>query len=234
MKIAVLMYGHMRTFKCCFNNLNKHLLSRIDADLFIHSWNTLESITPSWHTSHICHNRSVNENEINLLYRPKFLRIDRQPIAPKNINVVVDGVNLFGFRCMYYSLYAANRLRKKYEFEKGFKYDVVIKIRPDILLKSNFPTDLFDACQLNHIFFSGKKKRNFDISPRGYTAIDIINVTKANTMDRLCSLYHEVDRYFHPDLRDKNGFVQYLDDKGVTLSRFDYHYDKDWYILREQ
>jgi len=53
-------------------------------------------------------------------------------------------------------------------------------------------------------------------------------------MDRLCSLYHEVDRYFHPDLRDKNGFVRYLEDKGVVLSMFDYHYDKDWFILRDQ
>jgi len=158
MKIAVLMYGHMRTFKSCFNNLDKYLLSRIDADLFIHSWNTIESITPSWHTSHIRHNRSVNENEIDLLYGPRCIRIDRQPCAPKNINKVVDGVNLFGFRCMYYSLYAANKLRKKYEAEKGIKYDVVIKMRPDIYLKTNFPTDLFYSCMINNMFCSGKKK----------------------------------------------------------------------------
>jgi hypothetical protein len=38
MKIAVQLFGHLRTYKKCFPALKKHLLSKYDCDIFIHSF----------------------------------------------------------------------------------------------------------------------------------------------------------------------------------------------------
>ena len=170
MKIAIQLYGHLRTYKKCFPALKKYLLSKYDCDIFIHTWNTVDHNTKTWHK-----NRSKNalektdKNTLKNLYHPKALKIEKQ--IPKDLGVLTANnrqISIFGIQSMFYSMKSANDLRQKYEQDNAFKYDFVVFIRPDILLLKNFEIEKFiknytqkelDSCVFHA---GGLKTDNFD------------------------------------------------------------------------
>lgn len=80
MKKALLISGHLRTFKSCFPLLKENLLDVVELDVFIHTWDQLESTTKSWHNQHMTY-KHVTEDLACLirdLYRPKKMKIQPQ------------------------------------------------------------------------------------------------------------------------------------------------------------
>lgn len=88
--------------------------SDLDADVFIHTWST-----------------GCNE-EIIKLYKPK-LHIVQDPIK---------SVNMGSFGNMLYSIMQSNRLKRKYELENNFRYDLVIKTRFDVIFPNHLKFDM--------------------------------------------------------------------------------------------
>lgn len=49
MKLAILLFGHMRTFEYSGQFFMKNVAEYYDCDIFIHTWDTIDSQTKSWH-----------------------------------------------------------------------------------------------------------------------------------------------------------------------------------------
>ena len=222
----------MRSFEKCYSSLLKFVLEPLNPDVFIHTWSLNEASTASWHNSHCNKISPIDPNRIKSLYDPVSLSIEEQPVLSSNFNKVVDGVNFFGFNCMYHSLGKANSLKLSHEIKTGSRYDIVIKIRPDVLLKKPIPFNFNSALEANQIYIAGNKKNNSDTSIHGYAAVDIINIASSNTMNAISELSYYVYEFFNPSNAKENGFSNFILKRKLTPVIMEYNYHHDWEIIR--
>ena len=106
-KIAICLSGQLRTGILAHNVFRRFFGSLGNYDVFYHTW-TLKRDT----------SRQVQE-----LYNP--VRFMEEP--PLDVHEVGS------FGSMLYSIMQANELKKQYEIENNFRYDLVIKTRFDLI-----------------------------------------------------------------------------------------------------
>ena len=137
MKVCLLLSGQMRNADEVFPSFKSNLLDRYDTDVFISTWN-----------SHNVH-QSIN------LFNPISVDIENyeagfqskwNQLVSHNEYKLETNANLVSMISMWYKTLRANQLRKKYEGLMGFKYDLIIKTRPDIILEE--PIDLIQSDNL--------------------------------------------------------------------------------------
>lgn len=154
MKIAVCLFGHIRTYRYCCEFFRKHLLSLYDCDVFMHTWSSIESTTVTWHNDKIKENISVldKKQELIELYNLKSIFIETQDEKTEEygyIHVSFSGFDeiktqsIWAVRCLHHSIQKSFELMEKYAFENETKYDFVVFIRPDILLHKDFEISRF-------------------------------------------------------------------------------------------
>lgn len=123
-KIAVQMFGHLRTFehtyKSFFENLiNPNKEDGYEIDIFIHTWDKLEA-NATYHNLNIdLSNKTISDLDklkISQIYLPKKILIEEQ-IYQHGASISLDKVS---------------KLREEYEKENNIKYDYIIYTRPDI------------------------------------------------------------------------------------------------------
>ena len=82
MKVAVQIFGHLRTFERCAPSLKENLLDHYpDHDLFLHTWDRLEAETITPH-ERSCMPSPVDDQTIGAierLYHPRRTLIEHQP-----------------------------------------------------------------------------------------------------------------------------------------------------------
>ncbi|MCM1324015.1 MAG: hypothetical protein NC218_07625 [Acetobacter sp.] len=139
MKIAILLFGHLRTFEYSGKYLMENLANKYDCDIFIHTWDEIDSNTKCWENRKR-HNLQLNDvvvNKIKEIYKPKKLEIGHQDIQKDCLVVSSDGrkeVSLTGMKYMFESMKSANNLRKEYEQATETTYDYVLVTRPDVAI----------------------------------------------------------------------------------------------------
>ena len=146
MKIAVLLFGHVRSYQYCSRYLKKNVLNRYHADVFMHTWDLSDSQTLTWDNRkrNISKITSEELTKIKKIYLPKGFCVESQHIEEDEIlKSKIDGkkASLQGMRHAFLSLKRANDLRKKYEKEKGIKYDLILVTRPDIAIYKEVPIE---------------------------------------------------------------------------------------------
>ena len=136
-KIAVQFFGHLRTFEKCLPYLKKHLLNNYDCDIFMHTWDTYNHNSKTWHTNFKNSNKKVNQEEIikKLNIKPEQIKIEHQDLYTKD-EIIVRGYKFAvqGLMSVYHSIKTVNKLREDYQKKHKIKYDMVVCIRPDVLL----------------------------------------------------------------------------------------------------
>lgn len=132
LKIAMVLFGNLRTFKKCSSSIQKCLNYSHQIDFYLHTWNSLERNTES-HKGYdrYLESKSICDNDIIDSY-PNISYVVDETLREQNKRLSHDGkYNTFGAECMYDSMSRALKLMvnsKKH-------YDLVIITRPDILLK---------------------------------------------------------------------------------------------------
>jgi len=138
MRIALLLTGHLRTFRKTHGSYLDllHMLEKIGkVDVFCHTWDIEESVTASWWKEHQTEGPpppNVRESEVIQHYNPKNWSIessrqfDEIPVSIKSI------IPISGILSMLYSQYQAFRLMQSHAQENGIKYDLVLKTRYDL------------------------------------------------------------------------------------------------------
>ena len=208
MRAAICFSGMPRSFKTVFESHKKYIYNvlseqGIKYDIFIHSWNnkvtypkylpdegnTKELIEMYQPTSYKL--ETYNEERVNeLLHDSRVNEYHKYISHNNNLNDIGDwiggGLLTNNTISLFYGLNQSNNLRKKYEQENGFEYDLVIKSRFDNIMFDKLNVDTLSN-ELSTVF-----------CPMGYepddrvrlgTVNDILAVGNAQTMDVYMSLY---------------------------------------------
>jgi hypothetical protein len=139
MRIGLLLFGHLRSYKdtySSFGKLKKTLMQEGEVDVFCHTWDIKESLSPAWWKTNENNNilpPLVDEAELVSMYAPGQYQIEtsRQFEEPElGIN---SSIPIAGMCSMLYSQLQAFKLLKKHEQQHGFQYDIIIKTRYDLL-----------------------------------------------------------------------------------------------------
>jgi hypothetical protein len=201
MKTAFCFSGELRSIDKTYPILKERLMNRFsDYDIFYHTWsddpdlNKIHFIEEDSHTKNI-----LVEDRITLPERGIYER-NRRP------EVFVQGL----LRQLY-CLKKCNELKSTFESENNFNYDIVVRIRPDILLLDHsvlernveswdmdqyvYTTDHDDHHGYNdRFYFSNSKNMNF-LSNRldllDYY-MDIGGVFHYETFFKFCINYREL------------------------------------------
>jgi hypothetical protein len=247
LKIAVQFFGHMRTFEKCAPSLKKYFLRYYDCDVFIHTWSTLDHDTKTWH-KHKKSGHSIDqsqfENKIQSLYSPKKIKIEHQ--VPEDLGIYEASssrtLSIYGIQSMFYSMEKVNKLRESYECQSKTKYDYVLMIRPDILLKKRLRIeqfiDIFSEEEKAHAVFScGFNNKPIVNELRFAGAIDVMFFAKPQTMAKLLNDHQVITEDAQQVSQLKKFGPEYLlyrqaESKGIDFHLTNFKMNESWEILR--
>ena len=244
-KIAVHLYGHLRTFKSCAPSLHKHLISQYDCDVFIHTWDNTEHNSQSWYDEKVkSKNQVVNEDmvrEIIEIYQPKELLIEQQgeilEVGHFGTHSSIQ-ISLNGLHNALYSLRRSIEIRKSYVAKTSTHYDYGIVIRPDIMLHENLNLSKyqseFDYYEKTTVHFLHnsilllKDRKYFN-----YPLIsDVFYLAKIKTIDEIATLEYQFDRYykdinitFPAEIENpENGFFQFMAERAIVPRQYQFYF----------
>ena len=156
MKIAVCFFGHLRTFKKCAPHIKNNLINRYDCDLFMHTWSTYNHHTKTHHENTEIKGIVKESAIIDTYGEFKNIKIEEQvvqdlgnvKVSTKNKRVSLYGVevSMFGLYSMYHSMKNSFSLCKEYALKNNIQYDMVVMIRPDIVLLDPLNIELYESC----------------------------------------------------------------------------------------
>lgn len=92
----------------------------------------------------------------------------------------------FIIQSQWYSLYRSNQLKCEYEKSNGFKYDGVLRFRPDVYVKEKMLLDYYDSNKLNIPHYSPHNISNTDV----LVVSDIISYGSSDILDKYCNFYN--------------------------------------------
>ena len=231
MRVCLILHGHLRTFKKTIESLNKNITDFDNIDIFIHTWNTIDRLTPSYYKE--CNNNSdiITADMIKTIYKPKDFSIETQMLKDPNITCPYNKISLEGHKYYFESFYKANELKNNYEKKNNFKYDIVIKSRPDVLFKT--PLDLTKLNKNTTYLLGNPINNNADLHSIGnFRAFNVITICNSENMDKIANFYNSIDKYIFVKLHKHSDFVDYILDLNLDLEILDYFYGKDWGFMR--
>jgi hypothetical protein len=182
MKIAICFSGQVRTGIENYQNI-REILSDIyaDCDFFIHTWDFCQY--KSYNLSRISKKPAVETVE-------KFEKFKELYSAKK---MVVDGkhadyinTRLHGIQPLWYSFWKSVELKKQYELENNFKYDYVIKFRPDLVLNRHTSAELLNeiiTTKQNQFKLAQWYHSNNLIEKNTPLSTDVFFIAKSDEMD---------------------------------------------------
>lgn len=233
MRLAVVMYGHMRTYKQCFPSVKKHLIDVYHPDFFIHTWDEIEAKTTSWHQSHmnVTNISSAELKSIKDMYKPISMRMESQ--NPDLLNDYAGGNNISiqGQKFMLYSLKKADCLRLQHDRYLGRRYDYVLKLRPDVKF---FKDLIIPEIEENTVLISARKKGEGD-SISSYSVCDIVNIARSDTMERICNAVMEFENFYMKSPAVHSAWIDFILSQKINIvfSKQVYGSTEDWAILRK-
>jgi hypothetical protein len=138
MRIAICISGQSRTWEKCYKRWLEIFGPQGDIDFYFHLWdyNTLPSIVASHNGGRKIEDELLSEDEkLRILeaFKPKkHIFESRKKIEYWNCELPEN--KQFGPWCreQFYSLYRVSLLKREYELENDFRYDIVIRIRTDL------------------------------------------------------------------------------------------------------
>lgn len=127
MKIALCLSGQPRSFEKGYEYHKKNLLDHYNVEVFIHSWMYPEELL----------------DKIEALYKPKDVEYEL-PLNERYFDKYrVGNVQYPAYNTtqMFYGVFMANQICKKYSQTLNIKYDVVIRSRFDFAINAVLPYD---------------------------------------------------------------------------------------------
>ena len=231
MKICILFHGHMRTFNKTYNSLKKNLKNFNNIDIFIHTWDTIDRISPSYYKNKKFSNLKININFVKKLYKPKDILVERQVLKNPKKTCPYNKISLEGHKYYFESFYKVNQLKIKYENKHNFKYDIVIKTRPDVIFKNKL--DLNKLNKKTCYLLGNPINKSVDLHSIGnFRAFNVITISNSEIMNKIANFFNVIDKYIFVKLHKHSDFIDYILDLNLDLEILNYFYGKDWGFIR--
>lgn len=192
MKVAVLITGQLRDYKVNWRNHMKHLIEPNNADVFafISSKNTLHSCGKSLEQKYYLTNTYTNDqitDSLSEIYgvNLKKLVIDNDEHLPDH-NFGTLGYFRTRMQNQIDNIGHGFSIAKQYSQDNGFKYDVVVRCRPD---NSMFPKPLsLKALKyLDNVIYSTA------FTPSGHRDLCFFAMSNPTTFEKYCSFRYLED-----------------------------------------
>jgi hypothetical protein len=210
MKIALCMSGHARTYVRTFEFWRDNLLLHHDVDVFFHLWDTVgprEMGGGLDGKSGVERSSLIDVEHITSLWQPKKIAVEQymyfHSVFESRSRKWYHTRNGLGLRTidrplanmsMYYKWRACNDMKNQYMIANNVSYDMVIRSRPDIALRSPLPEECFTD-------------QSYTYTPRngswGYDEISDYMVIGTNKqLDHWCKIYDQIDEKYENALHD--------------------------------
>jgi hypothetical protein len=224
MRVAICFSGQFRNVQSTFDRWYNPNVFDVNQehqiDVFAHSWFDNQTVGKV----HYAANRNLNTvvasepvpdniiQQIYTIYNPIRLELQRQKtFDEKNYNErkLIDAVPQHGLSRLY-SIMRSVLLKKEYEIENNFVYDVVVCTRYDFMLMEPFA---FDIVTDEGVYHPGH-------SPHGFNVCYAMG--KSKIMDFYANLYSHVDTVFNSGIEwcDELLAIRYLEMRGIPTFNF--------------
>jgi len=237
MKIALVMSGHMRSFRECFSSQEKYLLSVLNPDVYLHTWDETHSKTQSWHNQNGKSVSLTDEhlNDIERMYSPKTVLVEKQQICKNDSLLHATQMSLCGLRNMTYGISKSHQLM----MDSGIHYDFIVRFRPDILLKSEITSEYKNLTESEVLYYGNPNPppSNATIKKRyhSFRALDIFSFSSYTVSKYVFGTHKEFEKYYCKTEWHHSPQLDYAIDNGVVpIVSEKYLYDKCWYIKRDK
>jgi hypothetical protein len=173
-KIAVCIGGQIRTAIQAFKSFES-FFSDESIDVFIHTWDIDDAEII---------------DEVIKLYKPVAIQIDKSPNYER-----------LDFDLMFKTIFLSNQLKRNYEIDNDFRYDVVVKYRFDLIFskEEKFPKTKIEEKKLYVSKIDGPKM-NTDYEQCGIH--DLFFWGDSHTMDIICLTY-KIRVLYYGNIRKK-------------------------------
>ncbi len=237
MRVALCLSGLMRTFAITYDSIYSYIIKPNNCDVFISTWDEVgnnyykDEGSPWAYQRSPLEEKPLTEDHIRLVYQHNLCGVEiesnkpilesiganlreterKAPITvahdPRN-HQIVKRISL-----MHYKIKQCNNLRKNYELKNNFKYDVVIRCRPDLM----FQKIVIVKCHPNLVV---PRHNNYNLTNDqfGYsvgTTMDIYS----GLFDKICDYHNSIASFVAENL------LQYhLSKNGINVTKEDIPY----------
>lgn len=209
MKIAICFSGEPRFVDKCHDMIKRNIIDPNNiVDVFVHTWYDNSIINKKLYTDAVSSfaNSTIDlgvTDKIVDLYKPKKIIID-SPRHFSNSRIDFDGsldkyfagyknsvhskqeyrdIRISNIYSMWYSIMKSIELKKEYELENDFKYDIVIKCRFDLIVRSPIYFGNYNNEKLNYQELG---------QPDGMVS-DWINFSNSSNMDVYSTIFNNIE-----------------------------------------
>lgn len=145
MNVAIVLSGHMRCWNQVLPNFKDQVIDRYNPDIFIHTWNDEGWWVPQEGATGL-HERSdiIDPDAVEINYNPISMVVeDYNNFLPIFQERVKTFTNFYhrprNIVSMFYKMGAGINLLEEHVLKTGKKYDLVIRMRPDMILHEPLP-----------------------------------------------------------------------------------------------
>lgn len=198
MRVAIQICGLPR-FSREFDHFLTNIIGYTEIDYHFLFWNNdpkYDSRTPpDWPVNNI--NESIDKIKRFLPdnHNIATYEINSQPHFDQNkIYRLTPWSQKNNILSMYYGIKTVNDQRKLYENKRNFKYDLIIRTRPDIGLQKIIDLKLIKDYlnnNVNHVIMPANERHGMGVSPVN----DFFAIALPNIMDIYSSAYDYIDQY---------------------------------------
>lgn len=226
MRVALLLSGNLRYYEKTFDSLKEHLIDVLDVDIFIHTWEN-RGLQKRDSGYKLDLSDMVDVDHVKELYNPKKIvieKFDEEMRQSLGVNKYRQQhrVPVENILSMYRKIELCDKLRLGYEVENNFKYDLVIRCRPDIVFESPLPKNEIDNITTTvWVPDTGNEQIN-----------DHIAFSNGENMEYYCSLYSKIDTYYYDEAPNPPNVTE----KGCCVhaeTLLNYHLRKSDLIIEE-
>ncbi|MBA42736.1 MAG: hypothetical protein CMF62_01860 [Magnetococcales bacterium] len=177
-----------------------------EVDIFLHMWDLNKDIIENLDVKFKMRESKYDKLEFMYLLKPKKycitqfnkqtekipmqnLKMDNKKFIDKNYSSNAIG--------MYYNIYQANLLKKKYEDENNFKYDFCWRARLDFIFEDYItPEDCDNYITSNTIYLISDRYA----TNSGKITNDKFWGGKNEVIDAMCEIYNKIPEYYKNDI----------------------------------
>lgn len=144
MKVAVILTGHMRCWKQVFPNFEERILRKYNPDIFMHTWQDEAYWDP--HSQHgiVQGAPVIDQQSIVQTYNPKGIVVENYNDFKEDFALRAEQYSNFyhvpkNIISMLYKIGQGGLLMEDHMFKTGKQYDLVIRMRPDLVFNEPLP-----------------------------------------------------------------------------------------------
>ncbi|MCB1745033.1 MAG: hypothetical protein KDK91_31995 [Gammaproteobacteria bacterium] len=204
MRVALCISGQMRTYRSCFDSVQRHILEPLQPDVFVHTWR--KSGMSHKEQGGTAVDEVLTEQGLMAFYSAKSVCLeDFDPafsheyrgVKVPEILKQAEPQHFKGAIPCFYKMHACNELRREFEQAHGFEYDLVIKLRPDLSIgRAIDPACIADALDHEVLYFER------DLLNEGLQVSDKLAFANGSLMDRYASVWTHLNEYWQQPLGD--------------------------------